>query len=84
MNEENSYLIKSTLERVKSSPYINKDYHGHTWAKPNSEHLSQLMKHIISNREEAKAKAKKARLDMITFFDNSIVSRKFIESFATK
>ncbi|KAL9642770.1 hypothetical protein ABK040_009845 [Willaertia magna] len=79
MNDGNSYLIDYTMERVRESPYINKDYSGHEWAKPSTEHLGKLMRHVYENKAEAKQKAIQGRKDVLNNFDNGIVANKFIE-----
>eukprot|EP00743_Colponemidia_sp_Colp-15_P011041 GILK01012258.1.p1 GENE.GILK01012258.1~~GILK01012258.1.p1 ORF type:complete len:450 (+),score=57.67 GILK01012258.1:76-1350(+) len=40
-------------------------FKGHLWAEPSREHLKQLMLRVTNNKEEAKAKGKRARQFMI-------------------
>jgi glycosyltransferase involved in cell wall biosynthesis len=62
MNEENSYLIEiDGLEDVPDNVLL---YAGHKWARPNVEHLRQLMRHVYEHRQEARAKGEKARADI--------------------
>ncbi|OMO90332.1 putative glycosyltransferase, partial [Corchorus olitorius] len=51
-------------------------FKGHLWAEPSVAELQALMRHVISNVEEAKAKSKgkQARKDMITNFSPEIVA----------
>ncbi len=64
MNERNSYLIEinglEPLDERMEMPFSE----GHLWADPSTEHTSFLMKHVFSNRQEAKRKAQKARQDI--------------------
>ncbi len=64
MNEQNAYLIATKgLEPVDERMELP-FYKGHLWADPSTEHTSFLMKHVFSNRLEAKRKAQKARQDI--------------------
>ena len=61
MNQANSYPLKiSGLVEIEDGPF-----QGHKWAEPSVDHLRQLMRHVQANREEAKAKGKVARKDML-------------------
>ncbi|EOY19277.1 UDP-Glycosyltransferase superfamily protein [Theobroma cacao] len=70
LTEENSYpLPVDRLSEVTEGPFK-----GHLWAEPSVIELQALMRHVISNVEEAKAKGKQARKDMIRKFSPEIVA----------
>ena len=70
LTEENSYpLPVDRMSEVVEGPFI-----GHLWAEPSVDKLQVLMRHVMSNVEEAKAKGKRAREDMIRRFSPDIVA----------
>ncbi|MGH9466344.1 MAG: glycosyltransferase [Terriglobales bacterium] len=74
LNDENAYLID--LEAVAEVP-LDSDreiYMGQRWAEPSAEHLAQLMRVVYSDREAARAKAARARQDMVTLWDRSVLA----------
>lgn len=70
MTEENSYPLP--VERM--SEVIEGPFQGHLWAEPSVDKLQNLMRHVMSNPEEAKAKGRQAREDMINRFSPEIVA----------
>jgi glycosyltransferase involved in cell wall biosynthesis/tetratricopeptide (TPR) repeat protein len=81
MNDENSYLIEPTgivdvpdiaLQEVPT-------YRGHKWAEPSVEHLRQLMRYVFEHHDEAREKGCRARQDVTSKYDASVVCRKIVE-----
>lgn len=67
---DNSYpLLVDRLSEVREGPVK-----GHLWAEPSVNKLQVLMRHVMSNVDEAKAKGRRAREDMITRFSPEIVA----------
>ena len=48
---------------------------GHKWADPDPAVLTTLMKHLVQNPMEAKAKGKRARRDAVEKWSNLALSR---------
>lgn len=70
LTEENSYpLPVDEMSEVKEGPFK-----GHLWAEPSVDKLRVLMRHVMSNPEEARDKGRKAREDMIRRFSPEIVA----------
>lgn len=71
LTEKNSYqLAVDGLREVKEGPFK-----GHFWAEPSVERLRVLMRHVMSNVEEANEKGRMAREDMIRRFSPEIVAQ---------
>jgi glycosyltransferase involved in cell wall biosynthesis len=61
LKEDNSYLLDYTLTPVSGmpwSPYYRGDQ---LWCEPDMEQAMELMRHVHSNRQEAKEKGERAR-----------------------
>ncbi|GLT50055.1 hypothetical protein SLA2020_235670 [Shorea laevis] len=70
LTEENSYpLPVENMSEVMEGPFK-----GHLWAEPSVSKLQALMRHVINNFEEAKAKGRQGREDMIKRFAPEIVA----------
>lgn len=70
LREDNSYPLPVVkMSRVKEGPFK-----GHLWAEPSVDKLRVLMRRVMTNYDEAKAKGKRARDDMITRFSPQIVA----------
>lgn len=70
LTEENSYpLLVDVMSEVFEGPFK-----GHLWAQPSVDRLRVLMRHVVSTPEEAKAKGRRAREDMIGRFSPEIVA----------
>ncbi|KAM3282714.1 hypothetical protein P3S67_026359 [Capsicum chacoense] len=70
MTEENSYpLPVDRMSEVTEGPFK-----GHLWAEPSVDKLQMLMRHVMRNCEEAKAKGKQARDDMMSRFSPEVVA----------
>ncbi|XP_017231679.1 uncharacterized protein LOC108206027 [Daucus carota subsp. sativus] len=70
MTKENSYPLP--VERM--SDVMEGPFQGHLWAEPSADKLQNLMRHVMSNPEEAKAKGRQAREDMINRYSPEIVA----------
>ncbi|XP_072981764.1 uncharacterized protein [Typha angustifolia] len=71
LTEENGYpLGVDQMSQVMEGPFK-----GHLWAEPSSDRLRILMRHVVSNREEASRRGRRAREDMITRFSPKVVAR---------
>ncbi|GFS46076.1 UDP-Glycosyltransferase superfamily protein [Actinidia rufa] len=70
ITEINSYpLPVDVMSEVTEGPFK-----GHLWAEPSADKLQGLMRRVISDPEEAKAKGRRAREDMINRFSPKIVA----------
>nr|GMC94060.1 uncharacterized protein LOC109147924 isoform X2 [Ipomoea batatas] len=71
MTEANSYpLSVDTFSKVAKGPFK-----GHLWAEPSVDKLQMLMRHVMTNYEEAKTKGEQARVDMTNKFSPELVAR---------
>lgn len=70
LTEENSYPLP--VERM--SEVMEGPFEGHLWAEPSVDKLQNLMRHVMNNPGEAKAKGRQAREDMINRFSPEIVA----------
>jgi len=50
---------------------------GHRCAEPSVEHLRHLMRHVYKQRQEAKRKAERGRVEMVEKWDWDVVTRKY-------
>lgn len=70
LTEDNSYpLPVDRMSEVMEGPFK-----GHLWAEPSEDKLRVLMRRVMDNPAEAKAKGRKAREDMIRQFSPEIVA----------
>lgn len=70
LTEENSYpLPVEKMSEVREGPFK-----GHLWAEPSISKLRGLMRHVVSNVQEAEAKGRRAREDMIRRFAPEVVA----------
>ncbi|EYU19841.1 hypothetical protein ABFS82_06G082900 [Erythranthe guttata] len=75
LTEENSYPIPIVgVSEVEQGPFK-----GHLWAEPCVDQLRILMRRVVMNRDEARAKGAKARLDMVRRFSPEIVAEGIID-----
>ncbi|GMG99496.1 hypothetical protein Nepgr_001336 [Nepenthes gracilis] len=79
LTEDNGY----PLPIAKMSEVMEGPFKGHLWAEPSVERLQALMRHVMSNAEEAKAKGRRAREDMISQFSPEIVAETVINQIHT-
>ncbi|MGH9400998.1 MAG: glycosyltransferase [Terriglobia bacterium] len=80
LNAGNSYLIESKLTTVPKTIDLEL-FMGHRWAEPDHEHLSHLMREVLSGREEAARKADRGRQDMLRDYDWSVVIPRWVNEF---
>jgi glycosyltransferase involved in cell wall biosynthesis len=77
LDETNSYLID--VEGILPTP-ANLDleiFAGHRLAEPSVEHLRQLMRRVATRPEEAAARARKGRRDMVEQWDGKRIAALF-------
>ncbi len=71
MNEGNSYLVElNRLEYIHNSEF--KLFDGHYWAEPSVEHLQAQMRRVYENPQEAKAKGRIARAELMEAYDGKL------------
>lgn len=74
MNEANAYLIQSE----PSDPITDHElpiFNGHRWANPSVADLKRKLRHVYLRREEARAKGRRARLDLLARFGREEVNK---------
>jgi len=65
MSQDNSYLIEvEGLEPVASEPGLD-FLRGRRWARPSLPHLRELLRRVVERPEEAGARARRARADVL-------------------
>ncbi|KAJ4826838.1 hypothetical protein Tsubulata_023658 [Turnera subulata] len=70
LTEENGYPLPiDRMTGVTEGPFK-----GHFWAEPSVEKLRALMRHVLIDYDEAKARGRRAREDMIRRFSPEIVA----------
>lgn len=75
LTDVNSFpLPVDRMNEVAEGPFK-----GNFWAEPSVDKLGILMRYLMSNREEALAKGKKAREDMINRFSPEVVAKIVID-----
>ncbi|KAF5742498.1 hypothetical protein HS088_TW09G00547 [Tripterygium wilfordii] len=70
LTEENGYPLP--VDRM--SEVVEGPFEGHLWAEPSVDKLQILMRHVMTNIEEAKAKGRRAREDMVRRFSPEIIA----------
>ncbi len=66
MTDENSYLVD--IEGLVPAQGDTDRYLGRRWAEPSVEHLQVLLRRIVERRDEARARGREARRDMVARF----------------
>lgn len=88
MNERNAYPLRVEAMVSAEDPSLSSPSWtlGQTatkfageWAQPSVQHLRQLMRHVFTNREEAKRKGKAARADIVAQFSQDKVAGLVVE-----
>jgi glycosyltransferase involved in cell wall biosynthesis len=79
LNDKNSYLID--VESISQVPAGDHLLPGHRWASPSSEHLRQLMRQVFSGKEEASARARVGRKNVIDTHDWNVVLPQWTQNF---
>ncbi|TMW60878.1 hypothetical protein Poli38472_000920 [Pythium oligandrum] len=71
MTEENSYPLRiDGLIEIQEGAF-----RGHKWADPSVEHLIELLQRVKTHPEEARAKGKQARRDMVTKYSPEVIGK---------
>jgi len=64
-NHDNAYLIEvKKMVEVNDPHFYSQDGRFGEWAEPDIQHLSQLMRHVYENQDEARMIGKRARQDI--------------------
>jgi glycosyltransferase involved in cell wall biosynthesis len=63
MNSGNAYPLE--VERMVPAELTSPYYRGARWAEPSYEHLRALLRHVYENREEARAKGRRASREVL-------------------
>lgn len=75
VSEGNALLLQYNVESV---PYeivkADKNFYGHEWATPSTEHMGLLMNWVFQNQEEGKIIGAKARETVIEKYSFPVVS----------
>ncbi|MGH9520165.1 MAG: glycosyltransferase [Terriglobales bacterium] len=81
LHDENSYLID--IEGVQPAPRTSdRDiYIGQGWAEPSVEHLAELMRQIVQNRQIARQRARRARREMVERWDTRVIAKMWAQAF---
>ena len=80
LTDENSYLID--YREVPTPPDVDVEiFAGHRWAEPDVDHCRALMRHVFNHRDEAKAKARRGRRDIVEKHDWSVIMRRWAKEF---
>ncbi|KAF2295029.1 hypothetical protein GH714_031097 [Hevea brasiliensis] len=70
LTDHNSYpLPVDGMSKVMEGPF-----RGHLWAEPSIDKLQHLMRHVMTNVEEAKTRGRHAREDMVRKFSPEVVA----------
>jgi glycosyltransferase involved in cell wall biosynthesis len=72
MNVTNSYPIRHDLVEIQETvgPYRA----GEMWAEPSVQHAAELMRHVFEERDEAKARGKRAKQDIEDKFSETHIA----------
>lgn len=78
-NDENSYLIDGNVVPVPEvAARYNQNFAGHHWFHPNSTHLNEVMKQVVSDQDAAKAKASIAQQQIASQFNIQTIAKQLI------
>ncbi len=81
VNADTGYLID--VERMipaQDPDFFDPSFNYGVWAQPSLEHLAHLMRHVVTHPEEAKAKGKQARKELIEKWTWDHAARKSFEA----
>ncbi len=69
MNEDNAYILDHTVAPVSAeAARLYPKYAAHNWAEPSIEHLREIMRHVVSNRDEASEIGSRAQEHILANF----------------
>jgi glycosyltransferase involved in cell wall biosynthesis len=76
MNDENSYLVDCAVVDVPPAGWRDVPiFRGHRWAEPSLSHLRQLMRRVVSDREEASRRGEAGSEHIMQNFSRERVAR---------
>jgi len=81
LTDENSYLVEIDGLSAVPADVDAEVYAGHRWAEPSVEHLRAQMRHVFTHREEAKAKARRGRQDIVSKHDWTVIASQWAREF---
>ncbi|HUX65988.1 MAG TPA: glycosyltransferase [Terriglobales bacterium] len=81
LHDDNSFLID--LEGIVPVPRdSDRDaYIGQRWAEPSVDHLAQLMRQVVADRDAASVRARRARQDMVALWDTQVMAPLWTQAF---
>jgi len=81
LHDRNSFLID--IEGVVPAPrHSDREiYIGHGWAEPSADHLAALMKHVVADAGDRRARARLARQEMVALWDRTVLAPRWAEAF---
>lgn len=80
MNSDNSFLIEYDLQSITHHKLYS-FYLGHKWAVPRVAHLRKLMRHVMTDRQDAQEKAVNARRYIVSNNNPARISQLMLERF---
>src|SRR5262245_44232387 len=70
--DENAYLIDCGIEAVPEKALRElPSFRGHRWANPSSEHLRQHLRRAFEDRDDARAKGRRGRADVLAQYSRA-------------
>src|SRR5690606_5097339 len=83
LHPDHAYLIEiEGLEPVRGPVELHRFYRGHRWAKPSVDHLRFLLRHVVENPEEARARGRAARRAVEQRWDVATTAARFVDALA--
>ena len=77
LRDHNSYPLPiDGLVPITTGPF-----RGHRWAEPSVDHLRRLMRHVVVHPDEARARGRQARADMVRLYHPDVVARGVLREF---
>ena len=75
ITKDNALLLRYEVQPVSYDIVkLDKNFFGHNWAVPSTEHLGLIMQWVVGNQEESKEIGKKARKTVIEKYSYPVVS----------
>ncbi len=81
LDDENSYLIDIDGLAVAPPDIDTEIVAGHRWAAPSVDHLRELMRHVFRNPQEAHARARRGREQMVDYWSWPVCGRRWAREF---
>lgn len=81
LHDGNSHLID--IEGVVPAPRDSdrEVYIGQGWAEPSVDHLAQLMRQVVADKGETRARARRARQEMVALWDTRVMATRWTQAF---